>query len=107
MDAKNLFERLIRRKKESIIEFSLKRTREHFGALFFTRYPDANLNDLKLLSPELLTAIDQFYNKVDELKWYLDHTQDMTNTVEDSYDIYLKGIKKSYQTMELYLNAEL
>lgn len=106
LDAKNLLTRIVTRKEEYLMEFSLKRTREHFKEIFFNRYQDCSIQDLKWCGQEVISSLDSFYSKVDELWWYLNHTQDMIKTAEDKVSVQIKVLERLYATLELYINAE-
>lgn len=107
LDSKNLHERLMERKKEYIELFSMKRTREHFKEVFFSRYEEASFDDLIQCSADTITALDQFYTEIERLRWYLHQTEDMPVTVEDEVERSLRRIDGYYQTLQLYLDAEL
>lgn len=76
-DATNLFERIVYREADYLYIMSMRRTREHFKDIFKNRYDNVGVADLKLMTDELITAFDQFYKKVDEIKWYLFQTEDL------------------------------
>src|SRR5688572_22823688 len=84
LDAKCVFERIKKRRAEYMEVFALRRTREHFPEIFSNKYEKATLKDLSHCSTETLTVMEQFYTLIDEMKWYLFHTEDMPNTVEDN-----------------------
>lgn len=107
LDSKRLYERVVERRKEYMATFAVKRTREHFKDVFFSRYDTITFTDLKILSPELIGCLDNFYGFVEELKWYLMSTEDMPATVEDKTGRDIKELKNSYDTLVLYLEAEL
>jgi hypothetical protein len=107
LDSKNLFHRLKDRKTEYMEVFSMKRIRSHFQEVFQTRYPGAGLKELMHCSLDTITALDQFYSEVEEMYWYVMHTEDMPVTVEDNASRYLKRIENYYFTLNLYLDAEL
>ncbi|MBK26644.1 MAG: hypothetical protein CME70_21770 [Halobacteriovorax sp.] len=107
LDSKRLYERVVERRKEYMATFAVKRTREHFKDVFFSRYDSITFTDLKILSPELIGCLDNFYGFVEELKWYLMSTEDMPATVEDKTGRDIKELKNSYDTLVLYLEAEL
>ncbi|MBF0312434.1 MAG: hypothetical protein HQK50_14285 [Oligoflexia bacterium] len=106
-DAKNLLNRIVNRKAEYLLEFSLKRTREHFREIFQCRYPKCRIETLKWCSPDVIISLDQFYVLVDELCWYLNHTQDMIKTAEDRVNLFCKQLQRSFGTLELYVDAEI
>jgi len=107
LDSKRLYERVVERRREYMATFAVKRTREHFKDVFFSRYDTITFTDLKILSPELIGCLDNFYGFVEELKWYLMSTEDMPATVEDKTGRDIKELKNSYDTLVLYLEAEL
>lgn len=106
LDAKNLFERIKSREVEYMTIFSLKRTRSHFPAVFRSRYNKVGIGDLKFLSPELIVVLDDFYESVDKMEWYLTSTEDMPQTVDDRVHYFIKDLKKKYDLLMLYFDGE-
>lgn len=107
LDAKRLFERIKYRSPEYMYEFSLKRTRDHFPAVFNNRYETTTIRDLMMCGQEVIAGLDQFYSKVDEMRWYLNHTQDMPNRVEDKVHAYVRELEKLLETLNLYIDVEM
>ena len=107
LDAQRLFERIKYRSPEYMYEFSLKRSRDHFPAVFMNRYESIAIKDLMLCGQEVIAGLDQFYTKVDELRWYLNHTQDMPNRVEDKVHSHVRELEKLYNTLNLYIDVEM
>jgi hypothetical protein len=107
LDAKRLFERIKYRAPEYMYEFSLKRTRDHFPEVFKNRYDTTTIKELMLCGQEVLAGLDQFYTKVDEMRWYLNHTQDMPNRVEDRIQGHIRELEKFYDTLNLYIDVEM
>jgi hypothetical protein len=107
LDAKRVFERIKYRSPEYMYEFSLKRTRDHFPAVFNSRYDTVTMKDLMLCGQEVIVGLDQFYTKVDEMRWYLNHTQDMPNRVEDKVHSHVRELEKIFDTLNLYIDAEM
>ena len=107
LDAKRLFERIKYRAPEYMYEFSLKRTRDHFPEVFKNRYDTTTMKELMLCGQEVLAGLDQFYTKVDEMRWYLNHTQDMPNRVEDRIQGHIRELEKFYDTLNLYIDVEM
>ncbi|MBT7609869.1 MAG: hypothetical protein HN576_08935 [Bacteriovoracaceae bacterium] len=83
LDSKRLYDRIKYRSPEYLSIFSNKRTREHFREIFKNRYDSIEIEDLKLCSESVIRNVDEFYHFVDEMKWYLNTTEDMPNTVDD------------------------
>ena len=71
------------------------------------RYEHTSVSELKLLSQELIVALDSFYSKVDEIRWYLYYTEDMPTTVEDNLYLSLGHLEKVYFNLEMYIDAEI
>lgn len=107
IDAKNLFERIKFRKKEYVEVFALKRTRRHFKEIFFNRYSKATVHDLTHCPVEVIESLNSFHQQVDDLFWYLSHTEDMPNTIEDEIQRKCNRLERAYETLSLYIDAEL
>lgn len=107
LDAKRLYERIRDRRAEYIGIFAMKRTRDHFPQIFKTVYHEAKLQELVHCSPESIVALDNFYSKADEMKWYLYSTEDMPQTVEDKIDRFVRELGVLHETLSLYLEADL
>jgi hypothetical protein len=106
LDAKNLFERIRDREVEYLTMFSLKRTRSHFPAVFRSRFKKVSISDLKYLSHEVIVALDDFYESVDKMEWYLSSTEDMPQTVDDRVHFFIKDLQKKYDLLTLYIEGE-
>jgi hypothetical protein len=107
LDAKRLFERVKYRAPEYMSEFSLKRTRDHFREIFKNRYDETTVRELMLCGPEVIVGLDQFYTKIDEMRWYLNHTQDMPNRVDDKIHTHIRELESFYETLNLYIDVEM
>jgi Mg2+ and Co2+ transporter CorA len=107
LDAKRLFERIKYRSPEYMYEFSLKRSRDHFPAVCNNRSDSTTIRDLMLCGQEVIAGLDQFYTKVDEMRWYLNHTQDMPNRMEDTVHTYARELEKLFETLNLFIDVEM
>lgn len=107
LDSRRLFERIKHRSAEYMYDFSLKRTRDHFPEIFTNRYDQVSIKELMLCGQEVIAGLDQFYSKVDEMRWYLNHTQDMPNRVEDRIQAHIRELERFYETLNLYIDAEM
>jgi hypothetical protein len=107
LDARRVFERIKFRAPEYMYEFSLKRTRDHFPEVFKNRYDEVRISELMLCGPEVIAGLDQFYTKIDELRWYLNHTQDMPNRVEDKVHSHIRELEKYFDMLNLYIDVEM
>ena len=107
LDARRVFERIKYRAPEYMYEFSLKRSRDHFPEVFKNRYDETRISELMLCGPEVIAGLDQFYTKIDELRWYLNHTQDMPNRVEDKVHSHIRELEKYFDMLNLYIDVEM
>ncbi len=107
LDSKRVFERIKYREQEYLSIFSMKRTRAHFPEIFKNKYDSMTVEELKECSSDVLVGLDNFYHKVDEIRWYLNVTEDMPNRVTDKMRHHIKELENYYQNLDLYLNAEL
>lgn len=107
LDAKRLFERIKYRAPEYMYEFSLKRTRDHFPAIFTNRYDSTTIKELMLCGQEVIVGLDLFYTKIDEMRWYLNYTQDMPNRVEDKVHAHIRELEQHLETLNLYIDVEM
>ena len=107
LDARRVFERIKFRAPEYMYEFSLKRSRDHFPEVFKNRYDETRISELMLCGPEVIAGLDQFYTKIDELRWYLNHTQDMPNRVEDKVHSHIRELEKYFDMLNLYIDVEM
>jgi hypothetical protein len=107
LDARRLFERIKFRSVEYLYIFSIKRTREHFIEIFRNRYDSCKVEELINCGQEVIIGLDQFYSKVDEIRWYLNTTNDMPAKVDDKMAIHLRELESYYEMLNLYIDAEL
>jgi len=107
LDAKHSFERIKYRKPEYLFTLSSKRTREHFKEIFYNRYSECTIDQLIGCSQEVIIELDHYYSLVDNMKWYLNHTEEMPLSIEEQVEKFISKLERSYSTLELYLNAEL
>ncbi|MEE2670152.1 MAG: hypothetical protein VYA54_00475 [Bdellovibrionota bacterium] len=107
VDSFNLMNRIIERQEEYLNDFSLKRDRAIFTEIFYNRYATTSMNDLAQLPIEIIELANDFYTQVDNLRWYLMHTQDMPNTIEEEIQRQTASLKKKQDNLLLYINVEL
>lgn len=107
LDAKRVFERIKYRETEYLNVFSMKRTRAHFPEIFKNRYDAVTARELMQCSEEVIVGLDQFYSKIDEIKWYLNVTEDMPSKVSDKMRHHIKELENYFQMLTLYIDAEL
>jgi hypothetical protein len=107
IDSKNLLNRIDIRFSEVMDDFSLKRDRSIFKEIFFSRYEKMTMSELAHLSSEIIELANYFYQSVNELYWYVSHTQDMPNTIEDEATRACTGLRRQLGNLSLYMDAEL
>ncbi len=107
IDSENLFERIKEREKIYMEHFSAKRDRNIFDEVFVNRYAQASMFDLAHLPSEVIELANDFYTTVDLLYWYLMHTEDMPNAIEDEVIRNIALIGKKFTVLTLYIDAEL
>lgn len=107
LDARNLYDRVVKRRHEYVEIFSLKRNRAIFKEIFENRYVKSSIKDLSYCSIEVIESLDSFYTAVDEIYWYLKTTQDMPNTIEDEVNRKINSLARQYDMLSLYIDAEL
>ncbi len=107
LDAYNLYQRVSVRQHDYIEAFSLKRNRAVFKDIFDNRYKRASIEDLSHCSVEVIESLNSFYTLVDEIYWYLKHTQDMPNMIQDEVQRYCNRLRSQYETLALFIDAEL
>jgi len=107
LNANRVFDRIQLRMPEYLDDFAMKRTRKFFPEVFNHKFDGIQLETLAKAETETLIALENYFNKVDDVKWYMDHTEDMPNSVHDKLKHHLKDLSKLLETLNLYLDAEL
>lgn len=107
LDAKRLFERIRDREVEYLHIFSKKRTRDHFHQIFQSIYLTIKISDLQYCSEDVIVGLDFFYTKVEEMKWYMFTTEDMPGTFDNTVGHFISELNGLFQTLSLYIEAEL
>ena len=95
LDSQHLFDRIKNRMNEYLRTFEVKRTRVHFKDIFRNRYNEIQVDDLKECSSEVIVALDKYYSRVDDMSWYLNHTEDLPNLVRDNLHVGIRDLEKS------------
>ncbi|MBL7664554.1 MAG: hypothetical protein JNM93_05430 [Bacteriovoracaceae bacterium] len=107
LDATRLFERIKHRKPQYLEIFALKRTREHYRDIFFSRYTQATIQELAQCGQDIIAALDDYYGRVEALNWYLNHTEDMPVTIDEKLEREIKKMEQLLSKLRLYIDAEL
>ncbi len=107
LDSKRLYDRVKFRSPEYLSIFSAKRTREHFKEIFSNRYNSLEIKDLKYCGEEVINQVDEFYYLIDEMKWYLNTTEDMPNTVDDKIHQLITKMNPKVSKLHQAIDSEL
>ena len=107
LDSQHLFDRIKNRMNEYLRTFEVKRTRVHFKDIFRNRYNEIHVDDLKECSSEVIVALDKYYSRVDDMSWYLNHTEDLPNLVRDNLHVGIRDLEKSLSILNLHIDANL
>ena len=107
LDSQHLFDRIKNRMNEYLRTFEVKRTRVHFKDIFRNRYNEIQVDDLKECSSEVIVALDKYYSRVDDMSWYLNHTEDLPNLVRDNLHVGIRDLEKSLSILNLHIDANL
>lgn len=106
LDSQRLYDRIKDRSPEYLSIFSIKRTREHFAEIFKSRYGSIEIADLKYCGEDVIRGADAFYHYVDEIKWYLNTTEDMPGTVDDKVHKMIARMKPILRDLQDSIEAE-
>lgn len=82
LDARNVMRRILARQDEMISHFSRHRDRDALLGAVRSWFDTAGFGDLVLLEPVQQSAVSDFYEQLDELRFYFRYTEDMPGTVE-------------------------
>jgi hypothetical protein len=84
---------LLRRRTLLVELWGKHRVRSPFLDTTFRRYRTLAMGELLLLERGELEAIEAYYHQLDELRFYLSHTDDMPRTLADTLDGALVRIR--------------
>lgn len=83
LEVRRILRRLQEREAQLVELWSKHRAREPFVDTLFARWATAGVTELTLLSPEAIGPLSAFHDAVDDLRFYLRHTDDMPTTLGD------------------------
>lgn len=99
LDARNVVARLERRLVEMVGLFSRLRDRAPLLEAVKSWFPGVSFGQLALLEPEEQRAVDAFYRVVEDLRWYLEYTEDMPLQLERTIGLLFRGIVESHASL--------
>lgn len=89
-DASQLIDTVTFRLSMLLELWSKHRAREPLLRSLHTRYFEVPASELLLLDERTFTLAQSFYIQLDELRLYLEYTEDMVNTLEDNFRVHFK-----------------
>ncbi len=99
-DIELLYQRICTWKPVYLEALSLKRKRENFHLIFRSFYSSLRFDSLQLLDLDFYKTVDQFYEQVQELHWYLTYTEDLPISVDDHVTRVIKKLDELYQEIQ-------
>jgi hypothetical protein len=107
LDAALLVRRLRRRRGEMVEAFAKHRERAALVEPLRSWYAGAGFRDLLLLPAAQLRALAAFYEAVDDLRWYFQHTEDMPGTLGRAFQAWCEEIDQAYGRLHAALGVDV
>ncbi len=105
LDSTNLVRRLEERHLEMVSVFSRLRDREGLVGAMRNYGLSARFEDVSVLPPAVQTAVTQFYEVVDELRWYFQFTTDMPGTLAERFAGHRKRLEEAHAVLSVALET--
>jgi hypothetical protein len=99
LDAANLMKRLLVRQTEMVALFSRMRSRAPMLEAVRTWFGTVTFGELVVLEPVEQRAVSHFYEVVDEVRWYLEYTEDMPGTVLQKLAKRVVQLEKAHRAL--------
>lgn len=99
LDAANIMRRLEARQDEMISLFSRLRSREPLLSTIATRFTSATFHDLLHLPAREQSVVNQFYERLDELRWYFTYTEDMPSTAQQTLTTLHRRLQEAHRKL--------
>lgn len=99
LDAANIIRRLEVRRDEMIVLFSRLRSREPMLSTLASRFATATFHDMLSLPVQEQVAVNQFYERLDELRWYFTYTEDMPSTAQQTFNTLHRGLEEAHREL--------
>lgn len=99
LDAANVVQRLVARQHEMVALFSRKRDRTPMMEAVRSVFLTITFGELSLLTPAEQKAVALFYELLDELRWYLQYTEDMPTQVLTKVGLYVGRLETSHRDL--------
>ena len=101
LDAANLMRKLTDRRDEMVTLFSRLRDREPLLVAAHSWFTTITFGELAVLDPAEQKAASAFYEKIADLRWYMQYTQDMPQRLQQRLDQYLRELEETHQALTL------
>jgi hypothetical protein len=98
---------LLRRRSLLVELWGRHRVRSPFLDTTFQRFRTLSFGELMLLERQELEAVEAYYRELDELRFYLSHTEDMPRALADTIDGCLVRIRNVASVALHALGAQL
>ncbi len=99
IDAANVIQRLVSRQHEMVALFSRRRDRTPMIEAVRSWFLSIHFAELVVLPPAEQKAVSLFYELLDELRWYLQYTEDMPTQVQTKVGIYVGRLEASHRQL--------
>ncbi|MHB8872707.1 MAG: hypothetical protein ACYC8T_03375 [Myxococcaceae bacterium] len=99
IDAAQLLKRLLARQAEMVALFSRLRSRQPMLEAIRTWFATVTFGELALLEPAEQKAVAHFYELLDELRWYLQYTEDMPGKLLQELAKLAIGLEKAHRQL--------
>jgi hypothetical protein len=99
VDASNVLERVAGRQDEMVGLFSRLRERGPLVGVLRSWFCSVTFSELAQLAPVEQLAINRFYEQLDSLRWYLQHTEDMPTLLQSRLTGLLRSLRASHRAL--------
>ena len=99
LDAANVVKRLGTRQHEMVALFSRKRDRTPMMEAVRSVFASITFGELARLEPQEQRAVTVFYELLDELRWYLQYTEDMPTQVLTKVALFVGRLEAAHRTL--------
>jgi 3-hydroxyacyl-CoA dehydrogenase len=96
LDANNVMKRLEARRDEMISLFSRLRDRTPMLSTVHNWFSSITFSDLVQLASREQSVVNQFYDCLDELRWYFTYTEDMPSTAQQNFSALFRRLEEAY-----------
>ncbi|MHB8418277.1 MAG: hypothetical protein ACYDCL_09385 [Myxococcales bacterium] len=105
LDAKNVVDRLEVRLVEMVSLFSRLRDRGPLLTTVQSWFPSAGFGELAQLEPVEQRAVNDFYELLGQLRWYLQYTEDMPLQLERQVGLLFGRLQESHRRLTAVIGA--